>query len=502
MISRLCTVIVLLIVLTACQPSAPQPTAVGLRSAVVPTRAPTTEPATPTETLTPTEVVPSETPSPSITPTSTESPTLEITATPSITPSIEPIGPGPNAMPIPQGEILVLDEAVSGELEAGNWRDFYQFAGEAEQQITISMEAQTRGLDTYLILLDPSGREIARNDDRNLASEDFDAAINEFILPAAGVYTIVATRFGGELGLGDGGEYEIEVRSDGLRGADDPTLNQPVEYGFEFSDSIDNGSFQYLLTFASTAGDQISLDMQIGDEDLQALVILQMATSEEVFRSFVQPFTDQRDVAVNNLVLPYTGYYTVLVTRFNGVAGSSSGEFEFSLNLDRPADADFQPQRYAIYGDLLSLTLIDGEPYVGVVGGDYTDSGDTLPIQFLLTYFLPTLQEGQEVVSAALDLSDCEIIGDPFEQLGTLRLYLDEYGSWTRDNPPDTDPGRRAEELDRMSDCEAVDISSIIVNAYEEGETSLQFRGLFNRVERNDANDIVLFQPRLVINLR
>ncbi len=75
------------------------------------------------------------------------------------------------------------------------------FSGEAGQIVTISLNSGE--FDTYLTLLDPSGREIAAND-------DYARSLNSSLvvtLPENGQYKVLARSFSGQ-----GGSYTISVK--------------------------------------------------------------------------------------------------------------------------------------------------------------------------------------------------------------------------------------------------------------------------------------------------
>ena len=70
------------------------------------------------------------------------------------------------------------------------------------------MTATAGSLDTQLILLDPSGSRIDFNDD--LAFGITDSAIRDRLLQVSGTYTLIATRYGKEIG-GTEGNYVLSV---------------------------------------------------------------------------------------------------------------------------------------------------------------------------------------------------------------------------------------------------------------------------------------------------
>jgi hypothetical protein len=107
----------------------------------------------------------------------------------------------PSALPITSGQTL------SGSITNDDKFDLYMFEGEAGDVVTISMVATAGRLDTVLFLLDPSGFQIANNDDA-VVGESTDSLISEFTLPEDGVYTIIATHFGMQYG-GTTGAYDL-----------------------------------------------------------------------------------------------------------------------------------------------------------------------------------------------------------------------------------------------------------------------------------------------------
>lgn len=77
----------------------------------------------------------------------------------------------------------------------------HSFSGEAGQTLTISLTSGE--FDTYLTLLDPSGREIASND-------DYARSLNSSLvvtLPANGQYKVIARSFSGQ-----GGSYTVSIK--------------------------------------------------------------------------------------------------------------------------------------------------------------------------------------------------------------------------------------------------------------------------------------------------
>lgn len=87
----------------------------------------------------------------------------------------------------------------------------YSFTGEANQVLSIGIQAISGSLDTYLALLDSAGNIIAFNDDQSVGITD--SLIQNVLLPNNGTYTIVATRYAKALG-GTEGDFELSVYQD------------------------------------------------------------------------------------------------------------------------------------------------------------------------------------------------------------------------------------------------------------------------------------------------
>ncbi|HEU4479949.1 MAG TPA: pre-peptidase C-terminal domain-containing protein [Pyrinomonadaceae bacterium] len=102
---------------------------------------------------------------------------------------------------------IALGQTINGTLQAGDCRlpidgsflDVYTFNGTAGQQIAIA-QAST-ALDSFLVLLSPSGSAIAGDDDSGGApNARIPGPTGGFTLPTTGQYTIYANTFEGETG--------------------------------------------------------------------------------------------------------------------------------------------------------------------------------------------------------------------------------------------------------------------------------------------------------------
>lgn len=104
-------------------------------------------------------------------------------------------------------EALIYGRPSFGNVDNANPFTVYTFQARAGDRVRISMRTTRGTLDPALYLLDPSGLQLAFNDDA--APNDINAQIDA-VIPADGRYIIVATRFGALTG-GTTGSFEIAV---------------------------------------------------------------------------------------------------------------------------------------------------------------------------------------------------------------------------------------------------------------------------------------------------
>lgn len=115
-------------------------------------------------------------------------------------------------LPVPLNQLranpqpITRDVPVADLLTSQNFYDVYTFQGQANELISITMNATSGSLDTLLLLLDSAGNIIGSNDDE--AQGVTDSAILNFRLFANDTYTIVATRYGKDVG-GTEGNYTL-----------------------------------------------------------------------------------------------------------------------------------------------------------------------------------------------------------------------------------------------------------------------------------------------------
>jgi predicted nucleic acid-binding Zn-ribbon protein len=224
---------------------------------------------------------------------------------------------------------ISIGQTASGQIDTGDpnarfLRGYYEpvtFEARGGQSVTIDMES--RGGDSYLMLYGPEGDRIASNDDY----EGLDSHI-EAELPETGEYTIIATSFGEE----DTFSYDLTLSEGGSGGVDENATDlRSIQYGETADGTIDEGDPQSRVyrgwyepvTFNGSAGDEISVDMT--SEDDTYLILL--APNGTV----IAENDDYRGLDSHvEAELEVDGQYTIIATSFDARA-----TFDYELTLER-----------------------------------------------------------------------------------------------------------------------------------------------------------------------
>ncbi|MEP7286844.1 MAG: PPC domain-containing protein [Chloroflexota bacterium] len=116
----------------------------------------------------------------------------------------------PFADKISAASTVTLGTAVTGTIDFQNPADAWSFDVAANAQpVTITMNATSGSLDTFLVLLGTDGNIVASNDDASQNTRNSEIANQKL---GEGRYTVIATRFALKIGGTEGG-YSLNVTS-------------------------------------------------------------------------------------------------------------------------------------------------------------------------------------------------------------------------------------------------------------------------------------------------
>jgi hypothetical protein len=161
-----------------------------------------------------------------------------------------------NILPAPAPDIqaaaqpITRDTPVTGAIFGQQPYLAYAFDAEANEVVSISLTRTSGSLDTLLQLVDASGALVDVNDD---SADSTNSVLGNIVLARGGRYTIVATRYGKEIG-GTEGEFELV-----LTGSSDAL---PPEVA---SLNLPQGAVEISLTWATSADIQLLVRDPVGD---------------------------------------------------------------------------------------------------------------------------------------------------------------------------------------------------------------------------------------------
>jgi uncharacterized protein YfaP (DUF2135 family) len=143
-----------------------------------------------------------------------------------------------------------VGETVTGSITNAQPYQAFTFEAESNLLYSISLDATSGSLDTFLEVLDSTGAVVRFNDD--LGEGFTNSSLSNILLPSAGTYTIVATRYGKDLGATEG-NFELTLTS------------SDIDLPDNFASNIQPGSLQMLLLWNTNADLQLLVRDPAGD---------------------------------------------------------------------------------------------------------------------------------------------------------------------------------------------------------------------------------------------
>jgi hypothetical protein len=394
--------------------------------------------------------------------------------------------------PVADATPLEIGDSLAGTIDATNYAQRFTFEGRTGETLDITMTQQDGTLDAYLILLAPSGAEIARNDDDS--ANNTNARLNQIRLDEDGTYTVVATRWRQRFGDSTG-DFTLEVNDSDNDGTP-TTTTQRISYDVAVTDTLNDTTPSRTYSFAGEQGDIIQVMVNTQDEELDPSVALHDSGGNEIaFNEDINAIRNY-DAAISDFTLPYTGYYTVVVNRY----AETSGEYRLQITQ---TDTSTEPVAYAYLDHRQSRTLlaeIDIILQTGFYVGDlYREdiAADTLAQTILTAYLPPT---SGEIEQATLNLSTCDEQGFGFESVEQVQVYRETIGelSGITNETPDTS----AVLIATLEECGTVDITAVLRDAYAANDAYIQFRITPQNTASNEQSDTVVFlNPTITLQL-
>jgi len=212
---------------------------------------------------------------------------------------------------------LSYSDEVDDFINDETWQHVYTFEASAGDVIDIEMFSLSPDLDTFLVLQNSEAEELVAIDD----DLEFNAHIRNFIIPEDGEYVIIATRFNGPEGDGEG-EYILQLNL-----IDEASVN--IEFGGEVTDEIEDLFWKDEYFFIGGVGDEVTITMTSSNDELDTYLYLIGPAGNVLTENDDDNGTNS---AIRNFRLPDDGIYTIVATRF--ALQNGGGEGEYTLTLD------------------------------------------------------------------------------------------------------------------------------------------------------------------------
>ena len=167
---------------------------------------------------------------------------------------------------------ISVGESADGTIDTsdptveGYYHEPVTFYGESGEALNIEMTSETG--DSYLVLQGPDGEYLTFNDD---GGDGLDAAIEDYVLPQSGEYTIIATSYSGSSTF----NYTLSVEEGEAPEDDDLEPNDDIDSATSLGDggSYDDliiadtyGESDYFAVYAQE-GQTITADITFSDDD-------------------------------------------------------------------------------------------------------------------------------------------------------------------------------------------------------------------------------------------
>lgn len=221
-------------------------------------------------------------------------------------------------------------ERIEGALTNSQFTQYYTFAAQENDLISVRMSRTTGALDAFVAIADADFQELVSDDD---SAGGQNAQIEQFIIPADGAYYIIATRFDRDAGTTIGG-YSLELVDLGNAFDEMPEGVTRIGYGSTVTGVISETLTETTYAFYGEQGDVITASMIRVDGNLDPFISI-LDSEQRVLVSDDDGGSGQ-NANIARFEIPATGTYYVRGTRFSGEPpGDPNTTGTYNLTLAR-----------------------------------------------------------------------------------------------------------------------------------------------------------------------
>lgn len=222
---------------------------------------------------------------------------------------------------------IAYNQSIEGTLNSQFYERYYRFTGEENDIITLTLDQVGGRFDAYLVLADSNFTPLMEDDD---SGGGRNARINRYRLPTDGDYYVIAMRFGGATGEGQG-SYRLQLRFEGNAFANVDASVPRLLYGTTVEDAINDTDPSSLYAFWGSEGDIITLTMNRLDGNL--LPVLELLDSQQRRLLRAGDSDSGAFVSLDRYTLPYTGVYYISAKRYDGSLANANSAGKFLMTL-------------------------------------------------------------------------------------------------------------------------------------------------------------------------
>ena len=233
------------------------------------------------------------------------------------------------------------DQTRNGQIGASDLTDAWTFDGSPNDVVSITVKPDSRSLlAPEVMLIAPDGSLLTQADADVAAAAQIDA----YRLPFGGQYTVVVTRVFGVDGHTEG-RYALDLQQI----AADSDVAQSTAYERFERGGLDDANPVDRWSFVGSQGDTVHLYVEATSGDLDPVLRLYDSDS----RLLASADDGQNLNAELSAPLPVDGTYLVDVARYDGLAGTTKGNYALGINLAYHTGAATSG-RWLVYGDRIS----------------------------------------------------------------------------------------------------------------------------------------------------
>lgn len=227
-----------------------------------------------------------------------------------------------------EGSTLQYGDSVTATITSAQPQVFYTFQAQAGDILNIEMRRSSGGLDPYVQIVDAQRFLIAENDDADGNTRN--ARIEGLLIEQSGTYIIVATRYGETVG-----NFVLtleEARNSGL--GNTAQAPQTILFNETLQGTLDDAQYQRFYQFTGARNQIITITMERGAQAglLDAYLVLTNAGFQPLQED--DDSGSGRNARIARYRLPADGLYYIIATRFEGEAGTTTGDYQLSLQSE------------------------------------------------------------------------------------------------------------------------------------------------------------------------